>query len=73
VATVILDLYFQQGNLGPSSAQVTMKEWTSTEKGLPLMTPEAASLSEFEGYINQMQRDLHEIRKRARQLFGPAG
>jgi hypothetical protein len=50
-----------------------MKEWTSTEKGLPLMTPEAASLSEFEGHINQMQRDLHEIRKRARQLFGPAG
>ena len=71
--TAILDLYFQKGGveLGPSNAQVTLKAWSANEDGLPLVTPKAASVAEFESFVQQLHHDLDELVKEARRRFIP--
>lgn len=69
LATAILDLYFVKGDFAPSNAQVMIGAYSTTENGKPLITPEAMSFSEFEGYVNRLHQDLDELLEQARRQF----
>ena len=44
-------------------------QYNHPSKGATLVTPEAYGIREFEGYINQLIRELEDIREEARKKF----
>src|SRR5262245_9211791 len=51
---------------------VERAEYDHPSKGAILLTPDAYGIREFEGYLNQLIRELEEIREEARKRFTAA-
>jgi hypothetical protein len=63
-------LSIQPGDpLTPARIKVMVQNHVSDADGRVFITPECFSLDELEGYINALQDDLDQLRKRARRAF----
>lgn len=62
---------------GPPIAHIYAKTYAhqnyrGVSKDLILITPQAMSFRELDGYINQLQKDLETVRKEARRRYSAA-
>jgi len=69
-----LDLHFvdhRKASLpAPPVAQIYIKTSTREEDGTTYITPECMSFGEFNEQIDRLQKELEELRKKAKKKFG---
>jgi len=53
----------------PPRARIYIKTCSSDMKGLSYITPDCVSFAEFEEQINRLQKELDEIRGKAKKRF----
>ena len=64
-----LDFRANDDCVGIASAQVAVMHSTQNDKGMPVLLMKAAGPSELDAYIDVLQKELEEIRKRGHRKF----
>ena len=70
-----LELEFETRDAFPlkASATVVLNRYGQVDGGLPMATPECASMGALEGELKLMERQISEIRREAKRRFIAAG
>ncbi len=75
MGTYSLELDFikpSEGDLpGPPVAQIHIKTFTTDQNGKHFITPQCVSLSEVEYEIDRLEKELKELRAKAKRKFKP--
>jgi hypothetical protein len=71
---VFLDLEFRDPDVRSTfgSSWIVPKNLSRTEDDVASLTPHCAQIDEFEWQIDQLHKELEEIRKRARRKYAAA-